>query len=773
MLTGGGPLEPRTRGPGSDALPTTPAFVAAAAAQPSPSASPSSPPRSSARTVYDDPAKIVGGKAYIIASGQAEIVNHEFANMAVGDGNGAGIRLEGGKLIVRDSWFHDGQQGILSGNLGTEELEITGSRFERLGHGGQAHGVYCGINKNVVVRDSAFLSGQGEGHEFKCRADAQLLERVIFASLMGEDSRNLDVEQGHVTIKRAVFQHGAQSSNEDFVLVGLVKTGSVVIEDAIFVNDSGRPAILVRAFKGSPVTLRNVVVIGAIHPITGMIFQPGGGPAPVLENVTRYATRAEARAAGIAIPADYDGTEASLPWPAEWGKRPGELAGLPTGTPEIAFTGPAALPAGMSAKLDWTVRNASGCTASGAWTGPQKLAGSLMTDPLYANASFTLTCSSRNGRASKTISTAVAQNPPSSRVVNLANLPKGRWTEIPDSKLSSVYPVNSPTPFKGSPMVMLAWNGGAFDAEANHLYVWGGGHEDYGGNEVYRFNVEAFRWERLIDPSPVKEWIAAGTIRQAYAVMADGPTALHTYSDLVWVPSTKRFIIGGAFTYRAAGGPTSFWQFDPAARKWERLPAPIPGAMPAYLPNGLIAKFGDEISMYDPVAHKVVKRFPNAFYTVTGFFSPAGYGDGWHLQVGRQWHNIGLTDLRDPGAPKQRGFTLTPEAFAALGSHGRTYPLIPTSGQAPVPPKEGMGLFGVAWSAVAKKFALWKGAREVWTFDPVTLTFERLPNLDGPTPIPHNPPTQGVYGRWAYMPKFDAFVGVDNPSGNVWLYRLP
>jgi len=49
---------------------------------------------------------------------------------------------------------------------------------------------------------------------------------------------------------------------------------------------------------------------------------------------------------------------------------------------------------------------------------------------------------------------------------------------------------------------MTAWSGGAFDTTRDRLVVWGGGHADYPGNELYVFDLGTLRWQRLTDPSP-------------------------------------------------------------------------------------------------------------------------------------------------------------------------------------------------------------------------------------------------------------------------------
>lgn len=67
-----------------------------------------------------------------------------------------------------------------------------------------------------------------------------------------------------------------------------------------------------------------------------------------------------------------------------------------------------------SVMLNWDGGNVSGCTASGAWTGPRSNIGNEMAGPLTANSSFTLTClANAGGDISRTVQVSVnaASNP--------------------------------------------------------------------------------------------------------------------------------------------------------------------------------------------------------------------------------------------------------------------------------------------------------------------------------------------------------------------------
>src|ERR1044071_5149593 len=109
----------------------------------------------------------------------------------------------------------------------------------------------------------------------------------------------------------------------------------------------------------------------------------------------------------------------------------------------------------------------------------------------------------------------------------LDSLVPGRWYEFPNSKMASV----AASPRSGA--VFVAWGSGIYDTERERLVVWGGGHTDYDGNEVYAFGPltsDTPRWVRLTEPStPPARNVPRG---------ADGrPVSRHTYNLLTYLPA--------------------------------------------------------------------------------------------------------------------------------------------------------------------------------------------------------------------------------------------
>jgi hypothetical protein len=114
------------------------------------------------------------GKAALVLRGRgARVEGLIFQNLRVADANGAGIRLEQGNLIVRDSLFRDSESGILSGNDRGGYILVERSTFSGLGRCDRgldcAHAIYIGGYGRLVVRQSRFERGRG-GHYVKSRA---------------------------------------------------------------------------------------------------------------------------------------------------------------------------------------------------------------------------------------------------------------------------------------------------------------------------------------------------------------------------------------------------------------------------------------------------------------------------------------------------------------------------------------------------------------------------------------------------------------------------
>jgi subtilase family protein len=90
------------------------------------------------------------------------------------------------------------------------------------------------------------------------------------------------------------------------------------------------------------------------------------------------------------------------------------LALLPPPAPTISLS-PASITVGGSSTLTWGAVNVTGCTASGSWSGSQKVSGAMnLTPTATGTLTYTVTCSNQAGSAMASAMLAVAAAPMSS-----------------------------------------------------------------------------------------------------------------------------------------------------------------------------------------------------------------------------------------------------------------------------------------------------------------------------------------------------------------------
>jgi hypothetical protein len=236
---------------------------------------------------------LVEGKAALVVKAAGVTVEGiECSGIAVRDNNGACIRIEGDDLTVRNVYFHDNQQGILSGP-GGGVLLVEGSLLERNGFGGLAHGVYIGRSiDEFIFRNNRILATTGSGHGLKSRARRTIVENSVIAGLDGHDSRAIDLpDGGEVVIRGNVLEKGRNSANGQ--MIGLALEGKLhdvnetLIEDNLVIFDTlpvGLVSRLGQALRLMPpkgtviasdspgqVILRNNTIVGAREIGSGVI----------------------------------------------------------------------------------------------------------------------------------------------------------------------------------------------------------------------------------------------------------------------------------------------------------------------------------------------------------------------------------------------------------------------------------------------------------------------------------------------------------------------
>ncbi len=331
------------------------------------------------------------------------------------------------------------------------------------------------------------------------------------------------------------------------------------------------------------------------------------------------------------------------------------------------------------------------------------------------------------------------------------------FSALPNTKIRSVCAADHGFPQVGGndgcPGITLAWNGGVFDTARNRMIVWGGGHRDYEGNEIYAINLDTQTIERITDPglptaSSCTEAIAGGT----------QPNSRHTYDGIEYVPGAdKMFVFGGSLACSTGEFGADTWMFSFATKTWQRMnpsgtnPRAIPGIVTAYDPNtGLVF-------LYDDLFFYSYNPSTNAYTRLTSVQQAIGY----HLNatidpVRKKFIMVGFDSVAGGG-----------RVWSVDIAPGSTYSLqqVATNGGSAI---IGTLYPGVAYDPVADRIVGWSDntPNVVYSLNLDTRQWTATSASGGPTPAGN-----GTHGRWRYSPTSNAFVLVNRVDDDVLIYR--
>jgi hypothetical protein len=207
------------------------------------------------------------GKAiWVIKGNDTMIEGLEFSGAKVPDRNGAGIRLEGAGLTVRDCYFHDNENGILTGANPASDIVVEHSEFARNGFGdGQSHNLYIGGGRTFTLRFS-YVHHALVGHDVKSRA---LRNYITYNRIMdendGRSSYSIEFPSGGLSfVIGNVIQQGPAAENPTIVSYGaeglLHPLNEIYFVNNTVVNDlpAGGRFLFVRAGADAARIVNNV-----------------------------------------------------------------------------------------------------------------------------------------------------------------------------------------------------------------------------------------------------------------------------------------------------------------------------------------------------------------------------------------------------------------------------------------------------------------------------------------------------------------------------------
>lgn len=440
-------------------------------------------------------------------------------------------------------------------------------------------------------------------------------------------------------------------------------------------------------------------------------------------------------------------------------------APAPTPAPTVSFSvDPVTIESGQPTTLSWSSTNATRCVAEGGWSGNKTINGTESISPTQ-DANYVITCTGDGGTATANVTVTVAT--PSVVEPDPAPVPDSSfsvgWNTLPGTELRAVCP---PKDFNGygydfqyrCDNVTSAWNSAAYDTLRNRLYITGGGHENYLGNEVYALDLAPVVAKtgpaimvRLTDPAKPA---ASGTKPQELAPN-DGtqPNARHTYDGLEYLQGIdKMWMWGGSPAVLGGCGILGHWYFDPVTNFWKRVESRFSGRMPDSSGCG-------SVSAFDPVSKKLFV-FSNSS-TTFGLYSLDPSNNTWQKL------------LVDSRPPIHANAVIHPEKRVMFigggkGNLKRTYNIdgptyartdLSLSGDCSV--FDGINAPGMAYDPVSKRILAWAGGEKMtWVdLDQNSCTTEQVSG--GPESLKN-----GTYGRLTYVQPLDVFVtcnSVDKP----------
>jgi hypothetical protein len=210
---------------------------------------------------------------WLLKGDHTTVENIEFSGARGSHGNGSGIRLEGSHLVVRDSYFHENQNGILTiNNTPDSDILITGSEFWRNtigGEPGKIHNIYIGRARRFTLEFS-YIHGAEFGHNVKSRARTNHIRyNRIADEETGRSSYLIDLpEGGRAEIVGNELHKGHRAENRPIISFGAEAPSGLHADNDVWVAyntlyNVTLDAVVLKLAMETPATLANNIFAGA------------------------------------------------------------------------------------------------------------------------------------------------------------------------------------------------------------------------------------------------------------------------------------------------------------------------------------------------------------------------------------------------------------------------------------------------------------------------------------------------------------------------------
>lgn len=229
--------------------------------------------------------KIWGGKAiFVVAADDFTVEGIAFSGARAPEGNGAGLRLEGRNVVVRNCTFEDCEDGILGG---AGDVVIERCEFVRCGLTPNpqviTHNLYLGQAVTRLTFRGNYSHASKVGHLLKCRARESLILSNRFSDEDGTGSYRIDLPNGgRAVVMGNVIEQGPRACNNRLVTYGGEGLEHAVnalwVVNNTMVNDLGKGTFVHVAGvpDGFTCVVKNNVMVGIGVPCNYVPAELGG-----------------------------------------------------------------------------------------------------------------------------------------------------------------------------------------------------------------------------------------------------------------------------------------------------------------------------------------------------------------------------------------------------------------------------------------------------------------------------------------------------------------
>ncbi|GCL64403.1 Ig-like domain-containing protein [Pseudaquabacterium pictum] len=411
-------------------------------------------------------------------------------------------------------------------------------------------------------------------------------------------------------------------------------------------------------------------------------------------------------------------------------------------------------------------------------------------------------------------------------LTTVANMPEGEWQKVNLNRFADVWAPADLRPLFGSgnpepSRIILAWSSFAWDPNRAALILYGGGHANYRGNDVYRWFASTQRWERAALPSqmvqtPQGQWNAIDGADKA-------PASAHTYDNTIFLPILDRMLVLGG-----AADPNGSHYLTPASATTTRVTGPYLFDPARAHPDKVGGSTGSHVKRVAPYPEVVggnmwsnreswlnasttskppVESFVNG---CTGYAMENGR-DVVYARTANRLYRYEIGDLSNPatdtwrqvgtywfgGSGGKSTCAYDPDRKIFLSTYQQNrliyWPLntlSPNTRDTLVTPTDPTGEFAtlvasgavklsdcaIDFDPIRRDFKLWCADARVWSIKPPATMGAAGWVVEKQTPPTGAAPTEGValgiLGKWKYIPNLDVFMGLaDSVQGNIWIYK--